>query len=138
MGRAAQLRGDGTLELTPLSRASRMGSSPLPADSSVNTFSVQAFTDLSAVSWDRSSALTKLLTIATVCNKAKFTFAEEGSSAGENVCNCWNRVVEDDHHYAKWLLGTPWPTILRQWKLSKLWSPSQLVVNCYSTVISRV
>jgi hypothetical protein len=62
-----------------------MGSSPLPADSSVNTFSVQAFTDLNAVSWDRSSALTKLLTIATVCNKAKFTFAEEGSSAGENV-----------------------------------------------------
>eukprot|EP00775_Hariotina_reticulata_P010474 gene10474-10632_t len=85
VGRAAQLRGDGTLELTPLSRASRMGAGPSAADASVNSFSVQAFTDLNAVSWDRSSALTKLLTIATVCNKAKFTFADDGSSAGKSA-----------------------------------------------------
>lgn len=74
----SRMRGDGTLELTPVAA----GSSKAPAavqEESVNTFSVQAFNDIEAVSWDRSSTLTKLVTVATVCNKAKFVYTDEGS-----------------------------------------------------------
>lgn len=52
----------------------------------INTFTVQAFADLTAVNWERSSALTKLLTIACVNNKAKFTVAEESSGNGKMSC----------------------------------------------------
>lgn len=71
------MRGDGTLELTPIPASSKVPTTT--AEDSVSTFSVQAFPEIEAVSWDRSSALTKLLTIATVCNKAKFVFSDDNS-----------------------------------------------------------
>lgn len=49
-------------------------------EANINTFSVQSFAELSSVTWERSSALTKLLTIAVVCNKAKFVYGEEPPS----------------------------------------------------------
>lgn len=55
-------------------------------EATINHFSVQGFSELNSVTWERSSTLTKLLTIATVCNKAKFTFAEE-------QCKCPVAVV---------------------------------------------
>lgn len=82
VGRAVQPRGDGTFELKPLqphlAKRSVLGvTAEEPA-----TFSVQGFTEATAVSWDASSALTKLITIATVCNKAKFTISEDAAAAG--------------------------------------------------------
>jgi hypothetical protein len=80
VGRTARPRGDGSFEFSaPPSNLGSKGSATLQAvqEATVNTFSVQSFTELNAVTWERSSALTKLLTIATVCNKAKFTFGEE-------------------------------------------------------------
>jgi hypothetical protein len=87
------MRGDGTLELTPIAA----GSSKAPAavqEESVSTFSVQAFNDIEAVSWDRSSTLTKLVTVATVCNKAKFVYTDEGSGvlSGQHL-GCASIVV---------------------------------------------
>jgi hypothetical protein len=87
VGRTARPRGDGSFEFTA---PTNLGSKP-PAtlqavqEATVNTFSVQAFTELNAVTWERSSTLTKLLTIATVCNKAKFTFGEEQQCEFQNT-----------------------------------------------------
>lgn len=68
------MRGDGTMEMTPVVGSSK---APVPSsEDSVSAFSVQTFPEIEAVSWDRSSALTKLLTIAAVCNKAKFVFSD--------------------------------------------------------------
>ena len=50
---------------------------PPVARKSIDTFSVQSVYEMDSVSWENSSALTKLLTIATVCNKAKFVFSDE-------------------------------------------------------------
>lgn len=86
VGRSARPRGNGAFEI---SQASMVASKKLEStQEEINNFSVQAFTDLTAVSWDRSSALTKLITIGCVCNKAKFTVAEESSDAGEYVMGC--------------------------------------------------
>jgi magnesium-transporting ATPase (P-type) len=93
-GRTFRPRGDGTFEMLakpsyrggagggggfgggaePAAASAIVSSSgPLPAPApALLPFSVQAFADPSAISWDRSSMLTKLMTIATVCNKAKF------------------------------------------------------------------
>jgi hypothetical protein len=57
----------------------------LPHADNIDTFSVQAFAESESVAWDRSSMLTKLLTIAVVCNKAKFTLSDEDGKAGERV-----------------------------------------------------
>jgi hypothetical protein len=78
VGRTARPRGDGSFEFTVPSNLGKP-SATLQAvqEATVNTFSVQSFSELTAVTWERSSALTKLLTIATVCNKAKFTISEE-------------------------------------------------------------
>lgn len=82
VGRSARPRGDGSFEFhADAAPAKRLEPTK---EETVNTFSVQAFTDITAVSWDRSSALTKLLTIACVCNKAKFTVSEESSQGKEH------------------------------------------------------
>lgn len=73
-------RGDGSFEFHADPHTAPGKRLEATKEESVNTFSVQAYTDLTAVNWDRSSALTKLLTIACVCNKAKFTVAEESST----------------------------------------------------------
>lgn len=84
VGRSVKPRGDGSFELhSDPSVTKRLESSK---EDDVATFTVQAFADLTAVNWDRSSALTKLLTIACVNNKAKFTVAEESSGAGKMSC----------------------------------------------------
>lgn len=80
VGRAVRPRGDGSFEFHADPHMAPGKRLEATKEESVTTFSVQAFTDLTAVSWDRSSALTKLLTIACVCNKAKFTVAEESST----------------------------------------------------------
>ncbi|KAF6263646.1 hypothetical protein COO60DRAFT_1698701 [Scenedesmus sp. NREL 46B-D3] len=81
VGRTARPRGDGSLEFTAPSNLGKASMSlQAVQEVTVNSFSVQSFGELSAVTWERSSALTKLLTIATVCNKAKFTFGEEQQS----------------------------------------------------------
>jgi len=77
------MRGDGTLELTPIPASSKVPTTT--AEDSVDTFSVQAFPEIEAVSWDRSSSLTKLLTIATVCNKAKFVFSDDNSGEAKRT-----------------------------------------------------
>lgn len=41
---------------------------------------MQSWQTLDAVSWDNSSVLMKLVTIATVCNKAKFATTEKGDA----------------------------------------------------------
>lgn len=74
------MRGDGTLELTSMAGPSKPA--PVVAEDNINTFSVQTFTDIDSVQWDRSSTLTKLVTIATVCNKAKFVYADT------DACRC--------------------------------------------------
>lgn len=74
------MRGDGTLELTSMAGPSKPV--PVVAEDNINTFSVQTFTDIDSVQWDRSSTLTKLVTIATVCNKAKFVYADT------DACRC--------------------------------------------------
>ena len=73
----SRMKGDGTFELTtaPSAKLGRM--SVTSADGNLPTFTVQTFQELSSVSWDGSSTLMKLVTIATVCNKAKFAAAEE-------------------------------------------------------------
>lgn len=79
------MRGDGTLELTPMSGAAS-SKAPAPVEETIAPFSVQTFTDIESVSWDRSSSLTKLVTIATVCNKAKFVYTDEGSGTLWAAC----------------------------------------------------
>lgn len=71
------MRGDGTLELTPMAGPSK--APPVVAEENISSFSVQTFTEVDSVSWDRSSALTKLVTIASVCNKAKFVYSDDAS-----------------------------------------------------------
>lgn len=99
VGRSAQPRGDGTLELTQaLAPASSAGSAtsagraPVPLDAAPATFSVQSWLELPAVAWERSSALTKLLTVASVCNKAKFSGGDEPAGARRCIrcrgCRC--------------------------------------------------
>jgi hypothetical protein len=80
IGRVSRMRGDGTLELTSMAGPSKPVA-PVVEDS-INTFSVQTFTDIDSVQWDRSSTLTKLITIATVCNKAKFVYSDK------DACRC--------------------------------------------------
>ena len=81
LGRTAKPRGDGSFELhSDPSITKRLETTK---EDNVNTFTVQSFADLTAVNWERSSTLTKLLTIACVCNKAKFTVAEESSGPGK-------------------------------------------------------
>ncbi|WIA28646.1 hypothetical protein OEZ86_011182 [Tetradesmus obliquus] len=82
VGRTARPRGDGSLEFTAPPSNLGKPSTTLQAvqEATINHFSVQGFSELNSVTWERSSTLTKLLTIATVCNKAKFTFAEEQSA----------------------------------------------------------
>jgi hypothetical protein len=99
VGRTARPRGDGSFEFTAPSNLGAKGTATLQAvqEATVNTFSVQSFAELSAVTWERSSTLTKLLTIATVCNKAKFTISEEqcklpgcsGHTHASNALGCW-------------------------------------------------
>jgi hypothetical protein len=82
IGRQAHMRGDGTLELTNVG-AANIPRPPITSEDSISNFSIQNFPEIEAVSWDRSSTLTKLITIATVCNKAKFVFTDDNS--GEDV-----------------------------------------------------
>lgn len=81
IGRVSRMRGDGTLELTSMAGPSKPAV-PVAAEDNINTFSLQTFTDLDSVQWDRSSTLTKLVTIATVCNKAKFVYPDT------DACRC--------------------------------------------------
>lgn len=78
IGRQAHMRGDGTLELTSAGAAS-IPKPLITAEDSISNFSIQNFPEIEAVSWDRSSTLTKLITIASVCNKAKFVFTDDNS-----------------------------------------------------------
>jgi hypothetical protein len=78
IGRQAHMRGDGTLELTNAG-ASSIPKPHITSEDSISNFSIQNFPEIEAVSWDRSSTLTKLITIATVCNKAKFVFTDDNS-----------------------------------------------------------
>jgi hypothetical protein len=78
------MRGDGTLELTSMAGPSK--APPVVAEENISSFSVQTFAEVDSVSWDRSSALTKLLTIASVCNKAKFVYSDDAS--GKRATRC--------------------------------------------------
>jgi hypothetical protein len=92
-GRSARPRGDGRLEVVVAGvemqqqQTARARLQPTcEEDMAVSTFGVQAFEQLSEIAWGRSSALTKLLTIAAVCNKARFiskagTGSEQGAVA---------------------------------------------------------
>lgn len=110
IGRSAVPRGDGYMDgymdtrthatVTPI------GESKLWTDS-LHTFSVQSFAELNAVSWARSSALTKLLAIASVCNKAKFTYdtAAQGAQSSEGAKPAHVAVPMFQHHDERKVLG---------------------------------
>ncbi len=68
IGRSAgKPRGDGTFEVkVDESGGSFSKLKPVEEKMSVSTFSLQSFVELSAVGWRKSSALTKLVTLATV------------------------------------------------------------------------
>ena len=82
----SRMRGDGTLELTPIASGTTSKAPVAVAEEPVSTFTVQTFNDIESVSWDRSSALTKLVTVATVCNKAKFVFTDDGTGGLRRAC----------------------------------------------------
>jgi hypothetical protein len=46
-------------------------------DDNMSPFTMQSFNDPSNVSWASSTAITRLVTLATVCNKAKFSVPEQ-------------------------------------------------------------
>jgi len=77
IGRVSRMKGDGTFELSTAPNAKLGRMSVMSADGNLPTFTVQTFQELSSISWDGSSTLMKLVTVATVCNKAKFAVAEE-------------------------------------------------------------
>jgi hypothetical protein len=74
------MRGDGTLELVPIPADRTLSTSSV--DSNVPTFSVQGFVDAAGVSWAKSSSLMKLVTLAAVCNKAKYDQGDQGGKEG--------------------------------------------------------
>ncbi|KAF8072642.1 Atpalpha [Scenedesmus sp. PABB004] len=84
VGRTGRPRGDGSFELEGVSSDGKPPAQPLPPMQEeaprIGTFMVQSFAELSAITWERSSALTKLLTIAVVANKAKFTIGEDNDA----------------------------------------------------------
>jgi hypothetical protein len=85
LGRMSRMRGDGTLELVPIPADKPLGTTS--TDSNVPTFSVQAFVDAAGVSWAKSSSLMKLVTLAAVCNKAKYDQGDQkdSSASGKHV-----------------------------------------------------
>jgi hypothetical protein len=74
------MKGDGTFELASAPSAKLGRSSIAMSDGNLKTFTVQNFQELGNISWDGSSTLMKLVTVATVCNKAKFAVAEDSEA----------------------------------------------------------
>ena len=89
-GLALRPRGDGTFEMLrpprvspPSAAAAAAAASSAAAGAPVQPFSVQCFAEgPESVAWDDCSMLTKLVTIATVCNKAKFAPASGDGGGG--------------------------------------------------------
>lgn len=98
LGRVSRMRGDGTFELSAApppagGAAPHMGSlqegavasgaaaAAPPAPAAVSPLTLQTFASPEAVTWPGSSALTQLLTVATVCNKAKYDDAAAAAAA---------------------------------------------------------
>jgi hypothetical protein len=87
LGRMSRMRGDGTLELVPIPADRALGAlSTTSSDStgSAATFSVQGFVDAAGVSWAKSSTLMKLVTLAAVCNKAKYDMGDASGKEGSH------------------------------------------------------
>ncbi|GBF90642.1 p-type atpase [Raphidocelis subcapitata] len=94
LGRVSRPRGDGTFDVTTHGAAVHLatlkeGDGAGPAGAGVGSSSgakapiaplaMQCPSSVEAVSWDASSTLTQLLTVATVCNKSKY---DDASAAG--------------------------------------------------------
>ncbi|KAI8473316.1 MAG: hypothetical protein J3K34DRAFT_518987 [Monoraphidium minutum] len=97
LGRVSRLRGDGTLEVAALAPAAGAASGPpaamgtltegaaqiaAPAPPSPAPLALHTFAAPEAVSWPASSSLVQLLTVATVCNKAKYDDQGKGAPDG--------------------------------------------------------
>lgn len=74
VGRKSIPVGDGTFEFE--ASTTRVSSVSEPSSTPVDQMMLQQFRDNSEVTWQGSTAFTKLITLATVCNRAKYAAAE--------------------------------------------------------------